>query len=714
MTRPKKSTSKRSEHPNWSASLEAGLQYIEEYGWACFPVCAKAPQAGSHGHHDATNDPKELRTMFEGFPEADGVAIQCDGIIGPIVVDIDGPDGKKKLTEMEERFGKLPKTLEATSGRRGRKHLYFEPDGEDLKRTLNVDGAKLDILGDGGYVVAPPSIHPKTGKPYRWLNDREPAEVPPTVRKMLGKKKKAAEPLPDVIPIGHRDNLLTSLAGSMRRRNASPQSILAALEAMNDECEEPLSLQDLEKIARSSESWEAGGEHEAELVELNETYAVVQLGSSTLILQDGEEPSFLKQSDFRLWLSNRKITVPASKEGDTKRVPLTQVWLAWEGRRQFDSVVFKPGQEDSPPGEFNLWRGWEIEPSPKGSCRRFLDHLLKIVCNGDEEHHEWLMDWLADAVQRPMGRKPGVAVGIQGYQGAGKSLVGFTIKRILGRYVVVAEKGGHVIGRFNGHLAYCVLLQAEEAFWAGDKKGEATLKHLVTGDTLLIERKGIDSVEMPNYTRVLVTSNEDWVWPTAVGDRRFVLFKARDTYAEKGAASRKDRERYFNLLFKELENGGYAKLLHVLLTRKINDKRLRKPPRTKALEEQAIHSMTPEDAWLREVLISGTLPYATIDDDGNTHILVGRLYESYLASLGKRRYEKNEQAFGLFIKDHLPRAKGVPWMGGSKRFWNRKGDKVQSQRRIIKPLDECRKRYSNRGRAAPQKWPKPNRWRVSK
>ena len=693
--------------------LKHALEYAE-MGWAVFPLDGKRPYKGTHGHLDATTEPKKIRRMWKERPEAN-IGIACSWDNGPIVVDVDGPDGKELLKSL----GRLPPTLKARSGKKGVHYYYMPDDGEPIRRSIKLQGDALDLLSEGGYVVAPPSIHPETGKAYKWLNEREPIDLPKKIRRMLGESKNRgpAPPLPDVIPEGQRDDLLTSLAGSMRRRNASPKAILAALEAMNDECEKPLLQRDLKKIAKSSENWEAGGEHNPALEELNETYAIVQLGNSTRILQDREDSkdlAFLPPADFNLLLSNRKVEVPAATEGATKLVPLTKLWLAWPERREFACVVFKPGEDEVPADEFNLWRGWTVEPSQKGSCMLFLKHLRNIVCRGNVEHYEWFLDWLADIAQRPMGLKPGVAVGIQGDQGAGKSLVGTAMKKMLGRCVVVAEKGGHVTGRFNGHLAYCLLLQAEEAFWAGDKRGEATLKHLVTGDWLLIERKGIDTIGMPNYTRVLVTSNEEWVWPTSVGDRRFVLFKAKNTYAEKGTASRKDREAYFESLFGQLEDGGYEKLLHILLTREIDDKRLRKPPRTKALEEQAIYSMSPEETWLLDLLTHGRLPHARVDEKGNAHVLTGRLYDSYASSLGRGKYKQSEKAFGIFLTQHVGKMK-IRYMGESRRFWSdRRSATVQSQRRVVRPLAECRMRYSARGRAAPQKWPKRDVWKSSK
>jgi hypothetical protein len=167
------------------------------------------------------------------------VAIACSSVNGPIVIDIDGPSGEPLVEELG-----LPPTREATSGRLGRRHLYYAASDATIKRTIRPRGKDVafDVLGDGGYVVAPPSVHPETGKPYRWTRIATPRPVPGST----------AAPMPDEIGEGSRDDMLTSLAGSMRRRGMAESSILAALLSENEKrCNPPLSQRQVEKIARS-------------------------------------------------------------------------------------------------------------------------------------------------------------------------------------------------------------------------------------------------------------------------------------------------------------------------------------------------------------------------------------------------------------------------------------------------------------------------------
>jgi putative DNA primase/helicase len=133
-------------------------------------------------------------------------------------------------------------------------HLYFDPtlDNTPIKRMIKVR-PDLDILGDGGYVVAPPSIHPETNKRYMWVDRVKLVPFPLELLPLIVERRKGpAEVLPDRLGDGRRDELLTSLSGSMRRRGASEEAILAAIREENaSRCDPPLEDKQLKKIAKS-------------------------------------------------------------------------------------------------------------------------------------------------------------------------------------------------------------------------------------------------------------------------------------------------------------------------------------------------------------------------------------------------------------------------------------------------------------------------------
>lgn len=246
-----------------SDCLDAALDYAER-GWKVFPLDGKTPFL-ANGFHIATTNAKKIMRWWDRYPDSN-VGIACASEGGPIVLDIDDSLASDWLYETFD----IPITLEASSGRKHKRHLYFAAprSGKEVRRHLKpfrdsafsnrADGKiSLDILGDGGYVVAPPSIHPETARRYQWVTEAKLAPFPKALIKRLeddGKtdRKRNAPRLPDVIDEGDRDNQLTSLAGTMRRRGASEDAILEALRVENaTRVNPPLPDRDLRRIARS-------------------------------------------------------------------------------------------------------------------------------------------------------------------------------------------------------------------------------------------------------------------------------------------------------------------------------------------------------------------------------------------------------------------------------------------------------------------------------
>lgn len=123
--------------------------------------------ASRHGTLDATCDLVTIGQWWHEHPDFN-VAIATGR--GVFVLDVDGPQGESSLWELERQYGRLPPTPESTTGR-GR-HLYFRHNKDvTIKNSAGKLGVGLDVRGEGGCVVAPPSNHPN-GQRYRWSKDR--------------------------------------------------------------------------------------------------------------------------------------------------------------------------------------------------------------------------------------------------------------------------------------------------------------------------------------------------------------------------------------------------------------------------------------------------------------------------------------------------------------------------------------------------------------
>jgi Family of unknown function (DUF5906) len=256
----------------------------------------------------------------------------------------------------------------------------------------------------------------------------------------------------------------------------------------------------------------------AAIDQVNETYAVVLAGGKAAVLRitdDADHGSWTMMSiaSFHTWMANKRVML-----GD-KPAALSKVWIGHDRRRQYEAIVFDPERDD--PRFFNLWTGLAAKPKP-GNCDRFLHHVRTNICRGDEELYHWVIGWAADIVQRPAS-KNGTSLVLRGKQGVGKTIFGKVLGSLLGDHYLLVADQRYITGRFNSHLISCLLLHADEAFWAGDHAAEGKLKDLVTGDRHMIEMKGVEPISVRNYVRLLVTGNEAWVVPAGMEERRFAV-----------------------------------------------------------------------------------------------------------------------------------------------------------------------------------------------
>jgi hypothetical protein len=131
------------------------------------------------------------------------------------------------------------------------------------------------------------------------------------------------------------------------------------------------------------------------------------------------------------------------------------------------------------------------------SSRRRLDfylgHLAENICSGNEDHAEYLLNWMAYAAQYP-DRAGEVAVVLRGKEGVGKGVFAKQFGRLFGSHFRHVVQAKHLTGNFNSHLQQCSVLYADESFFAGDRAHESVLKALITEETIMIEPKGGRSV----------------------------------------------------------------------------------------------------------------------------------------------------------------------------------------------------------------------------
>ena len=366
-----------------------------------------------------------------------------------------------------------------------------------------------------------------------------------------------------------------------------------------------------------------------------------------------------------------------------------QFWLKHPKRRQYKGVIFDPSGDHS--GWLNLWRGWSVEPAP-GDWSLLHDLIRDVLTDGDHAGFEYVLNWIAVMFQRP-SKAAEVAIAFKGSKGTGKGTLGRILQQLAGAQGLHISSPEHITGRFNSHLQNCILLFADEAFWAGDKAGEAKLKALVTEPTVAYEGKGRDAVMGKNLIHIVMASNSDWVVPAGLdGERRFAVFEVND--------SRKDDHTFFSELNRQLDNGGRAAFLHDMLARDVTDWHPRSDiPQNSALAEQKLRGMEPEFAWWYSLLYAGELPGYDDERDWEgspVEIDKAELYDSYLAYARNRtRQPKSLPGF----------AKVLLFKVGVTTKQIRSGVRKDRWVYVVPDLGQARARFAEIVKAAPsQLW----------
>ena len=218
--------------------LETALEYTER-GWSIIPLFprTKKPTLKSwipHQHKCA--DRSVVQHWWTKRPQLN-IGVVTGAVSNLVVLDVDGEKGRASAKGLH-----LPPTPTTKTGKGF--HYYYHHPGFAVSNAVELLPG-IDLRGDGGYVVAPPSIHP-LGKQYRWAPYLAPGEVdlapcPEWLLEQI-KFKSAATPrsadewrrlVDGGAEIGQRNDSVASLAGHLLRRGLDPHVTLLLIRCWN-------------------------------------------------------------------------------------------------------------------------------------------------------------------------------------------------------------------------------------------------------------------------------------------------------------------------------------------------------------------------------------------------------------------------------------------------------------------------------------------------
>jgi hypothetical protein len=261
----------------------AAIQFALDQGLKIFPVsrASKKPIIKGWPEH-ATDDHTIIEDWVKRYRDCNWGIVTGD-VSNDVVIDIDGPEGRSSIADLEHKFGALPRTLSVRTGRaNGGQQLHFlNPQNREIHSSTKAIGEGVDVKGWHSLALIPDSIHPKTGRRYEWENHFDRVELPepwaeliestwlrkhPKKPETVSKENVSASAVAIVPELTHhearhfgfrtllsgqRTNGLLRSAGKLQRKGVSLDHITNTLLAENiRRCRPPLPVEKVLGIAR--------------------------------------------------------------------------------------------------------------------------------------------------------------------------------------------------------------------------------------------------------------------------------------------------------------------------------------------------------------------------------------------------------------------------------------------------------------------------------
>jgi hypothetical protein len=237
-------------NPQVTPVLDAALEYLD-LGFSVIPVGHdKKPLIKWKEFQSRRPSADEIEDWFVQWPEAN-IAIVCGKISGIFCVDADGPSGIEWMNIY------LPKTTVYSITAKGLHAIYLIPPNSVIRNFVRL-APEVDIRGEGGYFVAPPSIH-ESGHVYRWQFDlngwddiveyRPPVSQIPQQGIDLSAVK--TQPTGEGVQKGARNNTLSQLVGKWIHIGLDPDEIWTLAQSWNQNNDPVLSESELKKTVDS-------------------------------------------------------------------------------------------------------------------------------------------------------------------------------------------------------------------------------------------------------------------------------------------------------------------------------------------------------------------------------------------------------------------------------------------------------------------------------
>lgn len=531
--------------------LETMALWYAEHGLAVFPLQprSKEPYEGSHGFADATTDAERIKKWWGNAPESNiGIATGAKSG-GLVAIDMDvhperGEDGTGTLKAWEAEHGELPDTVAVRTGSGGIHALYRS--STEVRNSAN-GMAGVDIRGWGGFIVAPPSVHPSGGE-YEWINDPFTYEIADAEANTMafiesvrpnGGTAERRQKLEVADSVDHdRNDTLYRMACSMQSQSMPDDVVVSAINEYNAKhCRPPLPRSEVAKLLRSALGKPKG--HSEEVRQQKQK----QNSEGNSKPTPGKPKKFNHSEIAKRLMTERHACfidgAPAIYDGDHYRMgwdginaatiemadtctisnrrevnAYLQVMAPYLDQEEPDLIQFRNGVLDIRTLEFRDATDDDIIPNivphdwnPAAECWE-VDGLLERLACGSTETQMNLCETAGLCIYRNASRYPFCPVLI-GSGSNGKSTYIKLLRWAVGRDNVSAMQPGDIPKRFQALNIVGKTANLGDDIAGGylDEDACSAIKRIATGDRITTDVKGTQGFDFTPYCTMVFSCN---------------------------------------------------------------------------------------------------------------------------------------------------------------------------------------------------------------
>lgn len=370
-----------------------------------------------------------------------------------------------------------------------------------------------------------------------------------------------------------------------------------------------------------------------------------------VIRPTGKHTFFNSQPSLVHYFSNLFYFHPSGDDENEpfeKKLFITR-WLKEEDMRQCEEVVCDPTSLPGLGDNFNIWQEFAVKAIPQNTHftleeriemnKPQLRHIYDVYANEVQYDADFFVDWMARILQQPQNPTR-VAISLYGLQGVGKGIIFEWFRvHVLGLHCSfqTSKPERDLMGTFANGMVGKVLVQVDEVKSLHEFSDK--LKDLITNPTVNYEKKGKDSIVLPNLANFVFTSNNANALTVSTDDRRFVLFNCSDKY--------KGNQQYFRDLGAHLKRPEVIREFYdFLMARdlsKYSDSFEHHRPITAYYKEVQLNSI-PVISRFFSALVNSNYP--------EPHIAARDMYKNYVHfhTSGNYKFLLTETSFGREIK----------------------------------------------------------------